>query len=247
MKVVVAKAYKKAQIETVLKSISKKGTVVYKGRNTVKSIGVAKEQWNIKIFKRPHFVNKIVYRFFRKSKAQRSYEYAQYLLDKGFLTPKPIDFVEERQGFFLLDSFYVSEQLNYDENGSVTRLGNVIKGDESGISTDVNWKGGGNFIYCELARYNEDFIGKIYKAKDTKELLKIWKDMKEKSFINYNINIKKTEENIDEFKQFPTNKQKEILISILNKNQLYINLSEINDSQFKVNKENKELNKKFYN
>jgi len=114
MKVVVAKAYKKAQIETVLKSISKKGTVVYKGRNTVKSIAVAKEEWNIKIFKRPHFVNKIVYRFFRKSKAQRSYEFAQYLLDKGFLTPKPIAFAEERQGFFLLDSFYISEQLNYD-------------------------------------------------------------------------------------------------------------------------------------
>jgi lipopolysaccharide kinase (Kdo/WaaP) family protein len=114
MKVVVAKAYKKAQIETVLKSISKKGTVVYKGRNTVKSIAVAKEEWNIKIFKRPHFVNKIVYRFFRKSKAQRSYEFAQYLLDKGFLTPKPIAYAENRQGLFLLDSFYFSEQLDYD-------------------------------------------------------------------------------------------------------------------------------------
>jgi adenine-specific DNA-methyltransferase len=33
---------------------------------------------------------------------------------------------------------------------------------------------------------------------------------------------------------------------MLNKNQLYVNHSEIEDSQFKVSKEDKELNKKFY-
>jgi len=138
------------------------------------------------------------------------------------------------------------EQLNYEENGSVPRLKNVIKGDPSGISTDVNWKGGGDFIYCELARYNDDFIEKIYKAQNTKELLKIWKEMKEKSFINYNVDIKTAEEHLEDFKQLLTNKQKEILIQMLNKNQLYVNLSEIEDSHFKVNKEDRELNKKFY-
>ncbi|MFZ1971049.1 MAG: DNA methyltransferase, partial [Candidatus Nanoarchaeia archaeon] len=138
------------------------------------------------------------------------------------------------------------EQLNYKENGSVTRLKNVINGDTTGISKSVNWKGGGNFIYCELARYNEDFIEKIEEAKDTKVLLKIWEEMKRKSFINYNIDIKKIEEDIEEFKNLPMSKQKEILISTLNKNQLYVNLSEMSDSYFSINKEDKELNKKFY-
>ncbi|MDP4031969.1 MAG: site-specific DNA-methyltransferase, partial [Pseudorhodobacter sp.] len=152
------------------------------------------------------------------------------------------------------------EQLNYEENGSVTRLKKVIgieksngklsptieSFDESGISKSVNWKGGGDFVYCELARYNDDFIEKIYKAQNTKELLKIWEEMKEKSFINYNVDIKTAEEHLEDFKQLPTNKQKEILIQMLNKNQLYVNLSEIEDSHFKVNREDKELNKKFY-
>ncbi len=138
------------------------------------------------------------------------------------------------------------EQLHYEKNGSVIRLKNVIKGDVTGISKEVNWKGGGNFIYCELARYNDDFIEKIYKAKSTKELFKIWEMMKEKSFINYNIDIKIVEEHMKEFKQLPISKQKETLILMLNKNQLYINLSEIEDSHFKISKEDKELNEKFY-
>ena len=114
MKIVTTPAYNKNKIAFVLKNIHKNGTVIYKGRNTVKQIETDKENWNVKIFTRPHFINKIVYRFFRKSKAQRSFEYAQYLLDKGFLSPSPIAYAEERQGLYLLDSFYFSEQLNYD-------------------------------------------------------------------------------------------------------------------------------------
>ena len=42
------------------------------------------------------------------------------------------------------------EQMDYGENDSVQRLISVIKGDETGISEKVNWKGGGSFVYCEL-------------------------------------------------------------------------------------------------
>lgn len=36
------------------------------------------------------------------------------------------------------------------------------------------------------------------------------------------------------------------LAKLLNKNKLYVNLSEINDAQFKVSKEDKLLNQAFY-
>ena len=42
------------------------------------------------------------------------------------------------------------EQMDYGENDSVQRLISVIKGDETGISEKVNWKGGGSFVYCKL-------------------------------------------------------------------------------------------------
>ena len=39
---------------------------------------------------------------------------------------------------------------------------------------------------------------------------------------------------------------KQYLIEVLDKNQLYVNYSEINDETFKVSKVDKELNKQFY-
>ncbi|MBU4274448.1 site-specific DNA-methyltransferase [Patescibacteria group bacterium] len=138
------------------------------------------------------------------------------------------------------------EQLDYSDNDSIVRLKNVINGDQSGISKVVKWKSGGDFVYCELMKYNELFVEETQKAKNIKELLKIWEEMKEKSFLNYNVDIKKFDETIDEFKKLSFARQKHILFEILNKNQLYVNFSEINDSEFKVNKEDKELNKEFY-
>ena len=41
-------------------------------------------------------------------------------------------------------------------------------------------------------------------------------------------------------------KQKKLLAELLNKNQLYVNLSEIDDKQFNVSDYDKDLNRKFY-
>lgn len=138
------------------------------------------------------------------------------------------------------------EQLDYGENDSVTRLRNVINGDQTGISKIVNWKGGGDFIYLELARYNQAFVEQIGDARSTNELIKILKEIEEKGFINYNVNMKNLNKNLEEFKKLTLKQQKEALISILNKNQLYVNLSDIDDSRFNISKEDKRLNKKFY-
>lgn len=103
-----------------------------------------------------------------------------------------------------------------------------------------------SFIYCELAKYNQAFIDQIQDAKTTDELLKIWEAMKEKSFLNYNVDIKEQDKHIDEFKTFSLNQQKQILLEMLNKNQLYVNLSEIEDKEFNINNDDKDLNQAFY-
>jgi len=114
MEIVVSAHYKKDVVAKVLSSVNNTGITINKGRNTIKTIENEGENWNVKIFKIPHLINKIAYRFFRKSKAQRSFEYANKLLDIGVLTPKPIAFAEHKTTLFLLDSFYISEALNYD-------------------------------------------------------------------------------------------------------------------------------------
>jgi len=143
------------------------------------------------------------------------------------------------------------EQLDYGDNDSLVRLQNVVAGDKSGISKIVKWKGGGEFIYCELLKYNEAFMERIQGAKSSKELLKIWREMAEGSFLNWYVNPEMPEESIKDFEELGKGengleKQKRLLAELLDKNQLYVNLSEIDDAQFKVSKEDKTLNKAFY-
>ena len=156
------------------------------------------------------------------------------------------------------------EQLDYEENDSVVRLQNVIGKrkkdslieeykdyDKTGISKSVTWQGGGDFIYCELMKYNEIFIDKIQYAESSNELLKIWKDIAENSFLNWYVNPEMPEEAVTNFIEIGRfenglEKQKKLLAELLNKNQLYVNLSEIDDVDFEVSKEDKELNRLFY-
>jgi adenine-specific DNA-methyltransferase len=138
------------------------------------------------------------------------------------------------------------EQLDYGKIDSKNRLIKVIKGDENGISKLVNWKGGGSFISCELKQWNEAYISRIRKAKATKELIEIWKEMQSKAFISYKIDPKKYNDSISDFKDLSLEDQKKFLIETLDKNQLYVNYSEIDDKDYKVPEADKKLNRMFY-
>lgn len=83
-------------------------------RNKIKIIPYQSLMLNIKSFKIPGLFNGIIYRFFRKSKAQRSFEYAKIIKSKGIGTPNPIAFHENKSAFRLLDSYYVCEHLKPD-------------------------------------------------------------------------------------------------------------------------------------
>ena len=138
------------------------------------------------------------------------------------------------------------EQLDYIEDLPTERIKNVVNGDKSGISSKYNWQGGGEFVYLEIKKYNQTFIEKIEAAKDGKALLKIWEQMKEKSFLNYNVDIKKQEEHIEDFKALSLKEQKQHLCGILDKNQLYVNLSSLNDKDFTCTDEEKKVTQDFY-
>jgi adenine-specific DNA-methyltransferase len=138
------------------------------------------------------------------------------------------------------------EQLDYGENDSLKRLQNVVNGEQSGISKAVNWQGGGSFIYLELKKYNETFIEQIQEANTAEQLLAIWEAMKERSFLNYNIDIKAQDAHIEEFKILSIDQQKQLLVELLDKNQLYVPISAMNDAQYGVTEEEKTLTKAFY-
>ena len=83
-------------------------------RNKIKLFELEGKTINVKSFKIPHFINKIAYKYFRKSKARRSFEYATTLLEKGIGTPQPIAYFENQDFIGLKDSYYVSEHLQCD-------------------------------------------------------------------------------------------------------------------------------------
>ncbi len=136
------------------------------------------------------------------------------------------------------------EQLDYGKDDSVIRLNNVIKGDKSGISGLADWKGGGSFVYAELAQWNEEYIQEIKKAKTVKDLTKIYEKMIKEAFFVYTFDQSKW--NNKKFEELTIDNQKKILFELLNMNHLYINYKDIEDATYKISKEDIKLNKNFY-
>jgi hypothetical protein len=83
-------------------------------RNVIKLFELEGVTVNIKSFKIPHLINKIAYKYFRKSKARRSYEYANRLIENGIGTPQPIAYAENFTLSGLEKSYYISEHLHTD-------------------------------------------------------------------------------------------------------------------------------------
>ena len=132
--------------------------------------------------------------------------------------------------------FIICEQMAYVETVTKERVKKVIEKN-----------GDGSFIYLELMEYNEAYIDRIKKAKTTKELLAIWEEMQDKAFISYKIDPKTINANISEFESLSLDEQKRFLIELLDKNQLYVNHSEIDDEDYRVTDTDKRLNRQFYN
>jgi len=105
----------KESISFLIKNFCTSGILFGDGaRNKIKLFELDGKTINIKSFKKPSFVNKIVYRYFRKSKARRSFEFATHLLENGIGTPQPYAFAENFDAIGLADSYYVSEHLKAD-------------------------------------------------------------------------------------------------------------------------------------
>lgn len=143
------------------------------------------------------------------------------------------------------------EQLDYGENDSVIRLKNVINGDDTGISPyeDVNWQGGGEFVYLEMAQKNEQARKLINECESYDDLMTVFKELCKRHFLNYNFRINdfsnKTSKD-DRFKALPPERQKEIFVQMLDLNQMWVNASEMNDKRFGLSEEDKKVTNDFY-
>jgi len=137
------------------------------------------------------------------------------------------------------------EQLEEHIRTTLKRLERAIKGEKDDITEEVGWQGGGSFLYCELKEFNQKYIKEIQSAKNAKELWTIWVSMKAEAFLRIEIDKDKFTENA--FNQLEIEEQKRLLLETLDKNHLYVNLSEMEDEEHKMTKDEIALNKIFYN
>ena len=75
----------------------REGEVLHTGRNTIKAFEVEGERLAVKRFKRPNLLRAVIYTFFRRSKARRSYEHAVRLRALGVDSPEAVAWSEYRR------------------------------------------------------------------------------------------------------------------------------------------------------
>ena len=147
------------------------------------------------------------------------------------------------------------EQMDYINEITVPRLQKVIEGEQGGISKDVNWQGGGSFIYAELMELNAYFVHEIQKAQSNEELEKLFAVMKTEAHLNYQValeNVLSAEYEMDgiprkvTFSELELHEQKQLLIEILDKNQLYVNASDMDDCDLNISESDKAFTRSFY-
>jgi adenine-specific DNA-methyltransferase len=169
----------------------------------------------------------------------------------GYLTEKPYKLIERiikahsNEGDIVVDFFAGSGTTGYVADKLNRQYIIIEQLDNTQVIIKSRFKGN-NYQYFELKKYNQTFIEQIEEAKDTEALLQVWEQMKAKSFLNYNVDIKKQDEHIEEFKGLSLTEQKQHLCEILDKNQLYVNLSSLNDTDFACSEEEKKVTKDFY-
>lgn len=147
------------------------------------------------------------------------------------------------------------EQMDYINDITVPRLQKVLDGEQGGISKEVDWQGGGSFVYAELMQLNDYFIDEIHQAQNYQELEKIFETMRAEAHLNYQVELDvvlSQEYEVEgvthlvSFKDLDLALQKQLLIELLDKNQLYVNATDMEDVTFAVSETDKQFTRSFY-
>ena len=140
------------------------------------------------------------------------------------------------------------EQMEYIENTSCERLKKVIRGEDNcGVTADTGWTGGGSFIFCELYEQNKIYVDRILAGRES--TIDLYLELiKNPLVINYKVDLATMNETeiIEEFKKLDIETQKKVLLSMVDKNSLYVNYSNIDDIELKIEEKDKEFSKLFY-
>jgi adenine-specific DNA-methyltransferase len=136
------------------------------------------------------------------------------------------------------------EQMDYIRSLTVTRLCKVISGEQGGISKELRWQGGGEFIYCELAMSYESLLSEIKNADSSGDIKNVVKKVLSCKNLDYRIDTKLFE--TDDFMRMDIQNQKRMLLNMLDKNMFYLPYCSIKDGDYRISHKDIMLNEKLY-
>lgn len=120
MKVVINDEYKDCKelvvfLESLDTRYRQKGRTLHLDRNAVRSFAITElgRDVVIKRYKKPLSVQRVVYSFFRKSKAERAYYNGLKLLELGIDTPTPIAYVEQKKAGLMEYCYFACEKTTH--------------------------------------------------------------------------------------------------------------------------------------
>lgn len=136
------------------------------------------------------------------------------------------------------------EQLDYVNTTTKGRLRKVIASDGVGISNQVGWRGGGSFVYFELAEANEALAARIRNAADDATLAAVAADLREKGWWRYKVDQSLWD--WDEWAALGFDERRQLLLDSLDANHLYVNYGDIDDADTGLSAEDVAVTKAFY-
>ncbi len=142
--------------------------------------------------------------------------------------------------------YILCEQLDKHIDIILRRIGKVMSGEQSGVSKRNNWQGGGSFVYCELAKLNQNIVEAIQSAENDEQLASVWSEMRESGFISSYVNPKDINAEAEDFNALSFEDKKRLFIAILDKNMLYVNYCDIDDESYSISEEDKAFTHSFY-
>ena len=186
---------------------------------------------------------------------------------EAFATPKPERLIQRileigtQPGDLVLDFFvgsgttaavahkmgrrYIAvEQMDYINTVTVPRLRKVIGGEPGGISKAQNWTGGGVFLYFEMKEDNAGYVARVEAAPDTAALLALYAEMQAHEFLRLEVDPEKWD--AATYAAMSLDEQKRVLLDCLDKNRLYVNLTEMEDADHGLSAADIALNHTFY-
>ncbi|MEA5641049.1 site-specific DNA-methyltransferase [Cutibacterium granulosum] len=138
------------------------------------------------------------------------------------------------------------EQMDYISSVTIPRLQKVIDGEQGGVSKAQGWKGGGSFVYVELAEQGERLMSDLRNATTTDEVQLVLDRATERDLLRPSVLPDELATSASEFAELSFDDQKIAVAELVDKNRLYVNAAEVEDADLGLSEADVAFTKSFY-